>query len=240
MGTYVAKLIRREPAAGDTMAFFFERPAGFEFVAGQSMDLTLIDPPQTDAEGDTRTFSLASAPDEPHLMFATRMRDTAFKRTLKTLPLGTGISLEGPSGSMTLHREAKRPAVMLAGGIGITPFRSMIFQAVKSAAGPRLYLFYSNRFPEVAAFLSELQQVAGQHPRFSLIATMTNMGESRVAWNGATGFIDQEMLAKSVDALANALYYIAGPPAMVTAMQGILERAGVGEEDINSEGFSGY
>jgi len=111
---------------------------------------------------------------------------------------------------------------------------------VKSAAGPRLYLFYSNRFPEVAAFLSELQQVAGQHPRFSLIATMTNMGESRVAWNGATGFIDQEMLAKSVDALANALYYIAGPPAMVTAMQGILERAGVGEEDINSEGFSGY
>ena len=240
MGTYVAKLTRREPIAEGTMAFYFERPAGFEFIGGQSMDMTLIDPPQTDAEGNTRAFSLASAPDEPHLMFATRLRDTAFKRTLKTLPLGGGVSLAGPFGSMTLHRKATRPAVMLAGGIGITPFRSMICQAEHAAAGPDIYLFYSNRRPEDAAFLPELQRIAGRYPKFSLIASMTDMGKSRVAWTGETGFINREMLARHVGNLAEAVYYIAGPPAMVNAMKDMLEQAGIDEGEINSENFSGY
>jgi ferredoxin-NADP reductase len=240
VGTYIAKLTKREQIAEDTIACYFDRPVGFEFVAGQSMDFTLIDPPQTDGEGNTRTFSLASAPDAPHLMAATRVRDTAFKRTLRTLPLGTEVSLEGPAGSMTLHRKATRPAVLLAGGIGITPFRSMICQATNAVAGPPIYLFYSNRRPEDAAFLAELQQLAGQHPKFSLIATMTNMERSRVAWNGATGYINHEMLARSVSSLAQAVYYIAGPPALVTAMKNMLGKAGVDEEEINSEDFSGY
>jgi ferredoxin-NADP reductase len=240
VGTYIAKLTKREQIAENTMAFYFDRPTGFEFVGGQSMDITLVDPPQTDAEGNTRTFSIASAPDEPSLMFATRLRDTAFKRTLRTLPLGTEVSLEGPFGSMTLHRNATRPAVILTGGIGITPFRSMIYQATNAIAGPPIYLFYSNRRPEDAAFLAELQQLAGQHSRFSLIATMTDMEKSHVAWNGATGYINQEMLARSVGSLAEAVYYIAGPPALVIAMKNMLGQAGVDEEEINSEDFFGY
>jgi len=100
---------------------------------------------------------------------ATRMRDTAFKRVLKTMPPGAEIKIEGPFGSMTLHRKSTRPAVMLAGGIGITPFRSMLCQAVKADAGPPLLLFYSNRRPEDAAFLAELQELALRCPRFTLV-----------------------------------------------------------------------
>ena len=125
MPAYIVQLKNREEVAHGTMAFHFEKPTGFEFKPGQSVDVTLLDPPPMDAEGAIRTFSIASAPYENELVVATRMRDTSFKRVFATLPLGTEMKLEGPSGSFTLHKNAAKPAVFLAGGIGITPFRSM-------------------------------------------------------------------------------------------------------------------
>jgi ferredoxin-NADP reductase len=222
------------------MAFCLGRPAGFEFTGGQSIDVTLINPPQTDAEGNTRALSLASAPHEPYLMVATRLRDTAFKRTLKTLEPGTEVKIEGPFGSMTLHRKTNRPAVILAGGIGITPFRSMLVQATKANTGHSLFLFYSNRRPEDAAFLAELQELARQHTNFTLVATMTNLEKSQAVWTGEKGHISIDMVMKYVSDLADPIYYTAGPPALVAAMKEMLNEAGVDEDDINSEDFSGY
>ena len=128
---FMAKLKSREEVAQGTMAFHFEKPAGWTFKAGQFIDITLLDPAETDTEGNTRGFSIASAPQEETLMVATRMRDTAFKRVLKTMPLGTAAKIEGPFGNLTLHNNATRPAVLLAGGIGITPFRSILFRWVR-------------------------------------------------------------------------------------------------------------
>src|SRR5436305_11250499 len=125
---YESSVVAAEDVAQGTMAFYLARPDGFEFRAGQSLDLTLVDPPETDGEGDTRTFSIASPPFEPELMIATRMRDTAFKRVLAR-GAETALRIDGPAGSFTLHENAQRPAVFLAGGIGITPFLSIIFQA---------------------------------------------------------------------------------------------------------------
>jgi ferredoxin-NADP reductase len=240
MGTYTVKLKDCKEVAEGTMAFFFDKPDGFEFSGGQSIDLTLIDPPQTDAEGNTRTFSLASAPHEPDLMVATRMRDTAFKRVLGVVPLGTGVKVEGPFGSMTLPRKATRTAVLLAGGIGITPFRSMLCQTTKANAGHRLFLFYSNRRPEDAAFLAELQELGKQYQNFTLVATMTDLGKSKVVWNGTQGYINKEMLVTAVRDLAGPIYYVAGPPALVAGMRKMLQEAGVDDDDICSEDFSGY
>ena len=81
-------------------------------------------------------------------MLATRMRDTAFKRVLNTIPPGSAVKIEGPSGSLTLSRNVKRTAVFLAGGIGITPFRSMVFHAAQERLLHRIFLFYSNRRAE--------------------------------------------------------------------------------------------
>jgi len=240
MGAYTVKLERRQQVAEGTMAFCFGKPAGFEFAGGQSIDVTLINPPQTDAEGNTRALSLASAPHEPCLMVATRLRDTAFKRTLKTLEPGTEVKIEGPFGSMTLHRKTNRPAVILAGGIGITPFRSMLVQATKANTGHGLFLFYSNRRPEDAAFLAELQELARQHTNFTLVATMTNLEKSQAVWTGEKGHISIEIVMKYVNDLADPIYYTAGPPALVAAMKEMLNEAGVDEDDINSEDFSGY
>jgi ferredoxin-NADP reductase len=123
------KLSQRTAVADGTVAFYFDKPSGFEFKAGQFLDVTLLDPPETDAEGNSRAFSIASAPSESHLMVATRMRDSAFKRVLGTLPIGAEVQIEGPFGNLILHNNAARAGVLLAGGIGITPFRSILFRA---------------------------------------------------------------------------------------------------------------
>lgn len=114
----------------------------------------------TDEEGNKRGFSLNSAPDDPELMFTTRLRDTAFKRVLKTMPLGTPVKLEGPFGDFTLIHNPRRPAVFLAGGIGVTPFRSIARWAAHQKLPKRIFLFYSNRRPEDAPFLDELAGLA--------------------------------------------------------------------------------
>ncbi len=233
-------LTKREEIAQGTMAFHFTKPAGFQFRAGQSVDITLLNPPESDAEGNTRAFSIASAPFENDLMIATRMRDTAFKRALRNTSLPLEVNIEGPSGSFVLHRKAERPGVFLAGGIGITPFLSMIRQAAHERTAHQLYLFYSNRRPEDAAFLEILTALPRQYPNFHLIATMSEMQKSQREWKGMTGLISKDMLTEHLPALQGPIYYIAGPPAMVAAMRRMLTEAGVDEDDIRTEEFSGY
>ncbi len=240
MAVYEARLARRETVAEGTMAFHFERPAGFAYEAGQNMLVTLIDPPETDSEGPSRVFTIASAPHEPDLTIATRMRDTAFKRTLKSCALGTKTQIDGPNGLMVLHEDARRPAVFLAGGIGVTPFLSMSRHAAKNRLPHRIFLFYSNRRPEDAAFLDELRSLERSNPNYRLIATMSEPEKSARAWSGETGFIRRDMLERHLPQLAGPVYYFAGPPAMTMAMQSMLESAGVAGGDMRSEEFYGY
>jgi ferredoxin-NADP reductase len=234
------RLMRREEVAEGTMAFHFEKPSGFNFKAGQSADVTLTNPPDTDAEGNTRTFSIASPPFENELVFTTRMRDTAFKRSLKKVPLATEVQIGSAAGSFTLHKNRAKPAVFLAGGIGITPFLSIVRQADHDRLPHKLYLFYSNRRPEDAAFLDTLQTLETANPNFYLICTMTEMSKSNKEWKGETVLIDKEMLSRHLGVLQGLIYYIAGPPTMVTAMRETLVSAGVEEDDIRAEEFAGY
>jgi ferredoxin-NADP reductase len=240
MATFSSKLKKRETLAEGTMGFYFAKPAGFQFKAGQYMDITLIDPPQTDAEGNIRSLSIASAPEEEHILFATRTRDTAFKRFLKTAPIEAEVRMEGPMGSFTLHNNPTKPAVFLAGGIGITPFSSIVRHAAKARLPHRLYLFYSNRRPEDAAFIDILNELEKQNPNYKFIPSMSEMNKSAQTWTGETGFINQETLSRHLAALQGPIYYIAGPPAMVTAMLQMLTGAGVDEDDIRTEEFAGY
>ncbi|HYL96813.1 MAG TPA: FAD-dependent oxidoreductase, partial [Terriglobales bacterium] len=196
MPVYQSKLISREQIAEGTMAFHFEKPAGFDFQGGQSVDLTMLNPPETDEEGNIRTFSIVSAPHEKELMFATRMRDTAFKRSLKTIPLGTELKIDGPMGSFTLHKNSTKPAAFLAGGIGITPFMSIVSQAAHDRLPHPLYLFYSNHRPEDAPFLDFLRRLEQDNPNYHFIPTMTQMDKSKRPWNGERGYVDSAMLIK--------------------------------------------
>ncbi len=237
---FAAKLRSRQEVAEGTMAFRFEKPAGWTFKPGQFVDLTLPAPPETDAEGNTRSLSIASAPEEETIMVATRMRNTAFKRVLGRMPAGAEVKIEGPFGSLTLHNNAARAGVFLAGGIGITPFRSILVHAARAKLPHRIFLFFGNHRPEDAPFLEELIGLEQQNSNFKLIATMDAMERSQRAWAGETGFITRAMLERHLKQAASPVYYAAGPPEMVAAMQRVLGEAGIDDEDIRSEEFSGY
>jgi ferredoxin-NADP reductase len=237
---YTVTLRDRQDVAEGTMAFRFEKPAHFVFTPGQFMELTLVDPPETDAEGNGRAFSIASAPHEDTLMVATRMRDTAFKRVLRNMPLGATVQMEGPFGNFVLHADPARPAVFLAGGIGITPFRSMIFHAATQKLPHRLFLFYSNRRPEDAPFLDELQTLQRDDPHYTFVGTMTAPEKSSRPWKGETGFISPAMLSKVLVNVSSPILYIVGPPGMVTGLRKTLKDAGFNEQDIRTEEFMGY
>ena len=240
MTTFNVRLQRREEVAHGTTAFHFDKPAGFSFKAGQALDLILLDPATTDAANGRHAFSIVSAPFEPELVVATRMRDSVFKNALKGLPIGSSAQLEGPFGSLTLHNDRARPAVFIAGGIGITPFMSILRQATKDQLPQRLVLLYSNRRPEDSAFLVELQQLERGNKHLRLVATMTQMSHSKLPWQGETGLIDEAFMRRIGAELSVPIYYLAGPPAMVAALQSTLNRAGVNDDDIRSEEFYGY
>jgi ferredoxin-NADP reductase len=234
------KLVSRETVAERTMSFRFERPVDWSYRAGQSLDMTLLDPPETDGEGNTRAFTVSSAPRENAITITTRLRDTAFKRVLQRVPLGTEVKIEGPFGDFRLHRAA-RPAVLLAGGIGITPFRSILVETIGGGSLPyRVVLFHANRTPEEAAFADELRTLAQTDPNLTFVPTMTAMAASTQPWDGERGRIDAAMLERHLNGVANPIYYMAGPPGMVQAARATLVASGVDEDDIRTEEFTGY
>jgi ferredoxin-NADP reductase len=240
VSTFETTLLAREEVAERTMAFHFVRPAGFEYAAGQAIDLELSGAQAGAAVGMRHAFSLVSAPFQPELTIATRMRDSAYKRALASLPIGAGVTIDGPFGSLGLPEDRAVPAALIAGGIGITPFVSMLRQAAQDKLAEPLTLLYSNRRPEDAAFLSELQQLEKRNPNFRLVATMTQAGKSRLPWTGETGPIGEELLKRAVGDLAAPIYYVVGPPGLVEALQATLQFAGVEPGRIVTEEFYGY
>ena len=238
--TLGAKLRERRELAEGTMAFHFEKPAGFAYKAGQAIDVVLPGDPGADEQSVRHAFSIVAAPFEDELVIATRMRDSVYKRALKSLPVGASVGIEGPFGTLTLHRDRTRDAVFIAGGIGITPFMSILRQAAKDGFAQRISLLYSNRRPEDAAFLAELQQLDRANDRFRLVATMTEMAKSALAWYGETRLADAGLLQAATRGLAAPIHYLAGPPAMVAGMRKMMNTAGIDDDDIRSEDFYGY
>ena len=219
------RLVRGETVAEGTMAFHFERPREFLFQAGQNVLVTL-------GEGwENRTFTLASAPHEPELMIATRMRDSAFKNRLKALEPGAPVTIDGPNGTMVLHADAARPAVFIAGGIGITPFLSMLRDARHRRLAHRITLFYSNRRATSAAFLDELVALEKAHLNFRLVSMLTEEGGEPIG---------EALLHRHAGELKEPVYYVAGPPGMAMDMQGMLGSLGVTPDDLQAEEFYGY
>lgn len=233
-------LINQKEVASGTMAFSFEKPADFTFKAGQYLKITLINPPETDAEGNSRLFSITSAPHEKDIMITTRMRDTAFKRVLKTLSPGTEVTIQAPMGVLTLPAESSGQVVFIAGGIGITPFRSMILDAAYHKSPLQITLFYSDKTPADTAFLSELQEVQKTYPQFKLIPIMTRMAGKPQEWQGETGHIDGAMIQKYIQNISEPVYYIAGPPDLTETIRQTLLAANVPSGNIQFEKFVGY
>jgi len=236
-----ARLIGTEAVADGTAAFTFEVEGDpLVFKAGQTCDVTLVEPRYQDEKGTSRTFSIASSPsDLPRVTFATRLTGSAFKRSLLEAPPGTAVELDGPYGSFTLHQNGKKPAVFLAGGIGITPFRSIIKDAVERCLPHSLALVYSNRTLASTAFLGDFEAWAKKAPAFKLIPTLTERRPSE-AWAYDTGMIDVPFLTRHLTSFGETIFYVAGPAPFVNAMMTLLPEAGADPDNIRAEEFAGY
>jgi ferredoxin-NADP reductase len=178
---YQSTLLGRTEVAAGTMAFQFERPSDFVFKAGQYIDLTLMGSQPQFGPSDrlTHTFSIASSPSDEKLVVTTRMRNTVFKRAISTLPIGSPARIEGPMGSFSLHNNTARPAVFLAGGIGIAPFLSMLSYAAEEKLRHSIVLFYANRYLEDAAFIDTLWKLERDNPRFRFVPTLTHAANNK-------------------------------------------------------------
>ncbi|MGH7725124.1 MAG: ferredoxin--NADP reductase [Candidatus Eiseniibacteriota bacterium] len=239
MPELTVKLGKREEVAEGTWSFRLRTDEPFDFRPGQTVDLTWPTAPTPDPRGHKRTFSIANTPGSD-LMIATRIRESPFKKDLLAAQPGTEIHLEGPFGDFNLP---KNPAdvVMLAGGIGVTPFRSMLEDATARSLTHDLSLIHVNRTPEETPFLEELRRWTTANHRFTYVPTMTRPERSKTQWLGLRGRADAAFLEDVLDdGRASAFYMVAGPLAFVEATRKALEQVGVPDGRVRSEDFPGY
>jgi ferredoxin-NADP reductase len=209
-----------------------------DFRPGQYFWVTLLDPPYDDEKGPRRHISVVTSPNEHSVLgLCTRLRDSAFKRSLAELPVGTEVDVEEPKGDFVLPEDTDVPYVFIAGGIGITVFRSMLLYIDEGKLPYVVTLLYSNRDRESAAFLDELTELDKRNENVRLVATMT----ADPGWKGETRHIDAVLLRETLgDELGAFTYLVAGPPSMVEGVVEQLQSAGVAEDRIVPGSFSGY
>lgn len=218
---------RREIAEGTIEVRLGLEKNKFRFHSGQYIRVTVPHLLKEDPKGNRRDFSLASSPTETDwLAIAYRLSDSGTKQTLLHSPLGTKVLAEGPFGLFTLPQNPRRPVVLVAGGIGVTPFRSMICYVTTKHLTYRITLLYANWARKNAAYLKDLTEYQQRNPRFVL--------------KNRFGLFTPDFIRRGVKDLQNPLWYLCGPPPMVEALQKILPDLGVSEDQIILEVFTGY
>ena len=229
---------KREVAAGTLLVVFDLLGREVDFRPGQYFWVTLLDPPYDDEKGPRRHISVVTSPNERGVLgLCTRLRDSAFKRSLAELPVGTEVEVEEPKGNFVLPDETDLPYVFIAGGIGITVFRCMLRYIAEEGLPHRVTLVYSNRDRDATAFLDELSDLEREHENIRLVLTMTEDS----GWDGESRRIGQELLRDHLgDDLSGFRYLLAGPPPMVEAVTAELQAAGVPDDRVRPERFSGY
>ena len=163
------------------------------------------------------------------------------------------MKVRGPEGKFVLHEDYSKPAVLLSGGIGVTPFRSMIKDATDRHLPVKIIMFDSNRNEENILYKMEFDEWANTNKNLKIVYTITDedggtlssssSSSSSRNWTGQRGRIDKKMLNKylSSDEVNRSVFYVCGPPAMLNAMKSILEKElEIMNERIKVEEFTGY
>jgi ferredoxin-NADP reductase/nitrite reductase/ring-hydroxylating ferredoxin subunit len=216
----------------------------FDYVAGQFafFDIGNV---YDDPKGPIRHFTLASSPTEEFILISTRIRDSPYKKKLDTLQIGTTVKMRGPQGKFTLHKDHSKPAIFLSGGIGVTPFRSMIIYATDKNLPIKIIMLDSNRSRQNILFKNDFDKCADTNKNLKIVYAITDEQNKNGddGWKVEKGRIDIAMLKRYLnsDDIEKGIFYMCGPPAMVKAMQDILEvDLQIPAERIKIEEFTGY
>jgi ferredoxin-NADP reductase len=224
--------VSSRPLTPTTHAIEVEKPATFAFRPTQFTFLQL----QTEEGMDARPMSLATSPTRPHLEYAVRLSDSPYKRAFAALQPDDEVRVFGPIGDFVLHET--RPAVLVAGGIGITPLKGMAEYAADKALPIPIRLVYSNRSEDEIVYRKELEALEAENAHFRMLNTLTRVTEG--GWEGKTGRIDQRLLKEAARELPGPVYYVSGTPSMVVGTLRLLRELGIPDSNLEVEAFRGY
>ena len=230
---FEAKVIESRRITPSIHKIVLKKPETFRFLPVQFTFLSLM----TQLGMDTRPMSIANSPTRSNLEYAVRLSDSYYKKAFASLKSGDSVTVHGPFGDFIL--DEKRPAVLVAGGIGITPLKGMAEYAADRKLQIPIRLLYSNRTRDEIAYRAELEELERQNPKFAVFHTLTGENVSK-DWEGLRGRISTEYLLKVSEGLKRPNYYLCGTPGMASAVFDLLQRLDVSEEDVNYEVFRGY
>lgn len=223
------KLIATKDETADVRSFIFEPEEPITWKPGQFLYYTLPHPNPDDRK-EKRWFTNSAAPSEGHVMISTRLageKGSSFKRALVQLKIGDEIEAENPDGDFTVDDPTKN-YIFVAGGIGITPYRSILTEADAKGQQLRVKLLYSNRSADNVPFRAELDALAAKNPNLVL------------EYIFAPEKIDKERLQKELAKNEDAVVFVSGPEPMVEALNDELLALGLSEERIKTDYFPGY
>lgn len=227
MRKYHTTLISKKRVAKDTIEVSFSRPDGFDFLAGQYLQLGVPQLLSPDPAGSSRVMSIASSPlSQKEICIAFRDTGSGYKNTLKHLKIGASAIIEGPYGFFTLSEKPTYPLVFIAGGIGVTPYLSMLQYASATGLNVPITLLYTNSSNESAAYMKELLELSRYNSSIKVKSTLSR--------------IDEQLIVDNVSDPYNCLWYISGPPAMVASVRNVLFLLGIDDSMICFEEFTGY
>jgi len=236
--TLILKEIR--DVADGTRLFIFDKPEGYTFKAGQyvALEVPKMEGIEIDPRGLIRSLSIASAPFESELYFAMRNGESSFKQVCWQLVPGATVTITKAVGFFVLPAdEDARPVVFVAGGIGITPVRSILKQAEYEKSNRNFTILYSNRFTKDAAFDEEVRGIT--LPDFRYITVLSRSEEPRARENDERGYICAETIQKYIKDIPGCLYYIVGSPQFSDAIEKTLIDLGVPKENRHMDPFTG-
>ncbi len=233
----IAKIKSKSIIAQNTLRVEFELSERINFKAGQYCIMELINPKLPDERNNRRSFSIVNSPNEPNqIVITTRLSESGFKRNLNEMVIGDTVDIKNIAGVFTLPDNAEQSLVFLSGGIGITPFMSMLTFVTQQHLPYKITLVYSNRNQESTAYLNELKDLESQNSNLRIVLIMTE----DPSWVGEKRKIDSTLIKEYFPEINASKYLVVGPPGMVSAIEQELLTAGVIPENIQKENFSGY
>ena len=236
---YKIEYIKKTKVSKDAWDLHFVKPKGFDYQPGQFIEAELrqVHP---DERGEKRWFTLSSSPTEDTLDITTRKLDkhSSFKDVLFKLKPGDTIHIKGPDGSFVLPKKQSN-MVWIAGGIGITPFRSQLkYMLDRKIFDYKITLFHGNRTLEDNICRNLIEDYQKHNDDFQYIEVLSEVvgGE----WGGETGYIDEHLIKKYIKDIESKDYYISGPEPMVDSMKEKLQSISIKDTSIHQDWFPGY
>ncbi|MFA7290566.1 MAG: PAS domain-containing protein, partial [Melioribacteraceae bacterium] len=228
MNKLTAKIWARKEIAESTCEVEFQCDAsGFDFKPGQYLEVIIPELLYSDTKGNNRNFSIVSIPNKEGIVsIVFRVSGSGFKRTLLELPIGSEVILRGPFGVFKLPEHTEKSIVFIAGGVGISPFMSMLKFINEQNIGLQVTILYANSNPDRAVYVEELEALTQQNANLEL----------RLKY----GYIDDAFIRHNLTKLSDKVWYVAGPPAFIRSMLYLLHELGIKNNDVFIEEMFGY